>query len=73
MNTLRITIKVSDGFYGELLGTGVNAEGYVPQDLGLSDDMGEDYLVLEIDVTTGKLLNWKPTTEAAVLDILRSH
>lgn len=58
MKTITIGGKVRDTFWLRT-NTGIEYDGYVP-DSSLGHD---DYLYLEIDNTTGQILNWKPLTE----------
>jgi len=69
--TLALYIKVRDEFCATLKDQdGVSLkeyEGYVPKfmpgDSGQGDH-GGDYLILDIDIDTGQILNWKrPTAE----------
>lgn len=58
---LRVYIKTSDGFCGNLTDekgqpVGEDYEGYVPS---FFPNDGEDYIDLEIDIETGKIENWK--------------
>ena len=63
---IRVHIKVCDGFDGAFVDaqgkTLRDYEGYVP-DFFPGDHYG-DYLILNIDLETGQILNWKkPTAE----------
>lgn len=69
--TIQISAKCSDGFGAyvfdearEIVG---DYQGYVPD--FLSGDMGEDYIDLEIDLDTGKILNWKRPTKAKLKEL----
>lgn len=62
---LRIDAKCSDMCSAVLLDEDGKVlkrkEGYVPS---LMPGGGDDYIAIDIDVTTGKILNWKvPTVE----------
>jgi hypothetical protein len=46
-------------------GTVFAKDGYVP-DFMPGDHYG-DYVMLDIDVTTGKILNWTPPSDAVIL------
>lgn len=66
LKEMRLCIKVSDGFTCSLHnpdgGEFASHEGYVP-DFFPGDHYG-DYLMLNIDVETGQITNWKtPTAE----------
>ena len=59
---LRMSVKCSDRFYctitdqdGEQL---IQYDGYVPSFFPGGDG---DYVELDIDIDTGKILNWKPS------------
>lgn len=63
--TLKLHLKVSDCFTatledqdGDVL---VDHDGYVP-DFMPGDHYG-DYVILDIDIDTGKILNWVPPRE----------
>lgn len=64
---LTVSGKVSDMCTVGLYGAGgkhiLTHNGYVPRDLGIG---GGDYIELEIDTDTGKILNWQPLTEKVV-------
>lgn len=66
--TLSIHLKVSDRFCARLLdqdGTEIfdQEDGYVPGFMP-GEHFG-DYVILDIDLDTGKIINWKaPTAEA---------
>lgn len=42
----------------------VERNGYVPD--WMPDDHYGDYVMLEIELATGKILNWKPPSDAAL-------
>lgn len=63
---LKLHMKVSDEFVGDLFDSNGNKlreyEGYVPKFMP-GEHFG-DYLILDIDINTGQILNWKvPTSE----------
>lgn len=63
---MRLQVKVSDRFAGDLIDaqgdTVKEYEGYVP-DFFPGEHYG-DYLILNIDLETGQILNWqKPSAE----------
>jgi hypothetical protein len=64
MNVLKICAKCSDLFSASLIVNDkevANHDGYVP-DFMPNEHYG-DYVELDIDIETGKILNWKyPTT-----------
>lgn len=49
---------------GELIGS---IDGYAPD---FFPDGGGDYLRFEIDLATGKILNWTPPTDEAILECI---
>lgn len=61
--TLRMCLKVSDRFTGDILDQdgseiGGQEDGYVP-DFMPGQHYG-DYVMLDIDLDTGKVVNWTP-------------
>ena len=67
--TLSIHIKVSDQFSAQLLdqdGSVIHdqEDGYVPG--FMPGEHYGDYVILEIDIDTGKINNWKPVTSEAI-------
>ena len=63
--TLKINAKCADGFYASLEDTKGNAVGsdydsYVPK--FMPGQHYGDYVELEIDLATGRILNWTPPT-----------
>lgn len=65
--TITISAKCSDLCYAVLLDEqgnqiGEEHDGYVPK--FFPDDHYGDYVMLDIDLETGKILNWKAPTEA---------
>lgn len=63
MRTIQICAKCSDMFSASFNdGENVkNYEGYVPD--FFPDQHWGDYVILKIDIDTGKILNWKKPTE----------
>ncbi len=64
MKTISICAKCSDLFTATLRDNGKNVgeyNGYVP-DFMPGENYG-DYVLLDIDVNTGKILNWKKPTK----------
>lgn len=45
----------------------VHYDGYVPD--FMPDDHYGDYILLDIDVATGRILNWKKPTQAALKEV----
>lgn len=72
---MHITLKVSDEFHamlenakGEEIGT---YDGYVPD--FFPDDHYGDYVILSLDLETGKVLNWKKPTKEQLDEFLESR
>jgi len=68
MGILSISAKCSDCCYTSFKadnGKVTDSDGYVPKGIGI-DEYG-DYVVLEIDMQTGQILNWKPVSDAKVI------
>ncbi len=64
MTTIQFTAKCSDMFGARLREDGKfvgEHNGYVPRFMGLG---GDDYVEMEIDIDTGKILDWKKPTKA---------
>ena len=65
---LKIHIKVSDRFTAQLLSESGNVlkdqdDGYVPE--FMPGDHYGDYVILDIDIDTGEITNWKkPSAES---------
>lgn len=57
-NIMKLCLKVSDGFTCQL--NGAEYEGYVPA--FFPEEHYGDYVELNIDITTGKIVNWKKPT-----------
>ena len=69
MGTLSISAKCSDlccTEYTDSKGNITESDSYVPKGIGIGDEYG-DYIQLEIDMSTGQILNWKPVTDAQVI------
>lgn len=65
---LKISAKCSDMCWTEFTdskGKVTNSDSYVPSGIGI-DEYG-DYVVLDIDMKTGQILNWKPVSDARVI------
>lgn len=73
--TLAISAKVRDCFSAELLdenkNTIYNYEGYVP-DFMPGKHFG-DYLMLDIDIDTGQILNWKKPSSVQLEDFIQGE
>jgi hypothetical protein len=68
MGILKISAKCSDlcsTIYTDKNGKVTESDGYVPSGIGI-DEWG-DYIVLDIDMKTGQIQNWKPVTDAQVI------
>lgn len=68
MGILTISAKCSDLCYTRYTdknGKETESDGYVPQGIGI-DEYG-DYVVLDIDMETGQIQNWKPVTDKQVI------
>ena len=63
----KMSAKVNDLFYAKLLSIAMTKlaeyDGYVPD---FFPDGGGDYISLDIDINTGKILNWKSPSKAAL-------
>ena len=59
---IRISGKCSDLFYMQDLDSGRDYQGYVPHFLGSYGD----YIELDIDTETGKIINWDVPTEEQI-------
>jgi hypothetical protein len=53
MTTVKISGKVNDRFWAKLGSKEIS--GYVPSEIGIG---GGDYLELEVELATGKILGW---------------
>jgi hypothetical protein len=70
MGTLRISAKCSDlcfTVYTDKNGKNTESNGYVPENIGIGDGSG-DYVDIEINMETGQILNWKPVSDARVVE-----
>jgi hypothetical protein len=68
MGILKISAKCSDLCYTNYTdknGKETESDGYVPEGIGI-DEYG-DYVVLDIDMETGQIQNWKPVTDKQVI------
>jgi hypothetical protein len=68
MGILSISAKCSDLCYTKFTdknGKETESDGYVPQGIGI-DEYG-DYVVLDIDMETGQIQNWKPVSDEKVI------
>lgn len=67
IKTISISAKCSDMFFAQAHDengdkVGVDHDGYVPE--FMPDEHYGDYVILDIDIETGKILNWKKPTQA---------
>lgn len=73
--TLCLHMKVRDEFCAVLKdqdGDSLkNYEGYVPN--FMPGNHYGDYLILDIDIETGKILNWKPPTQEDIEDFINGE
>jgi hypothetical protein len=72
--TITISAKCSDLCYATLrdaIGNqiGEDHDGYVPK--WMPDEHYGDYVMLDIDVETGRILNWKTPTEAQLRETFK--
>ena len=70
---LRIHMKVCDGFEGAIYDQdgqqiGEDYEGYVPK--FMPGEHYGDYLILNIDIETGKILNWKTPSKEQIEEFI---
>jgi hypothetical protein len=68
MGILSISAKCSDlcsTSFTDAKGKVTESDGYVPSGIGI-DEYG-DYVVLNIDMQTGQIQNWKPVSDARVI------
>lgn len=68
MGILTISAKCSDlcsTSYTDKNGKVTESDSYVPSGIGI-DEYG-DYVVLEIDMKTGQIQNWKPVSDSKVI------
>jgi len=75
MRTIKISAKCSDMFSAMLYEDGKatgEMDGYVPRWLpNPSVDHYGDYVELEIDIDTGKIVNWKKPTNAQLRETFK--
>jgi hypothetical protein len=70
MGILKISAKCSDlcwTKYTDKNGKETETNGYVPEGIGIGDG-GGDYIDIDIDMKTGQILNWKPVSDAQVIE-----
>lgn len=69
VRTLSVCAKCSDCFSGALVNEAGQVihryDGYVPSNLGIG---GGDYVEFNIDLYTGKILNWNPVHEIKIAE-----
>jgi hypothetical protein len=71
MGILSITAKCTDLCQTEYInkrGMITKTDGYVPRNIGIG---AGDYVVLDIDMETGQIQNWKPVTDSQVIESLK--
>jgi hypothetical protein len=73
MGILRINAKCSDlcgSSYEDKNGNVTESKeyAYVPYNIGIG---GGDYVELDIDTETGKILNWKPVSDEKIIDAIK--
>lgn len=72
--TLCIYMKVRDEFCADLKDQDGDSlrdyEGYVPE--FMPGNHSGDYLILDIDIETGKILNWNVPTKEQIEDFINS-
>lgn len=75
VKVVRVHAKPCDSGTYELVGASgevvARREGYVP-DFFPGDHYG-DYLILDIDLETGQILNWKPPKQSAIEAFIRDR
>lgn len=75
MRILSMTVKCSDQFYADLKDGDqyvVNGyEGYVPD--FFPDDHYGDYVILDIDVDTGRIVNWRTDASPMVNRFIKDN
>ena len=70
MITIQLTVKCGDCFAASLVEDGHiigECDGYVPD--FMPPGSGGDYIILTIDIETGKILNWKKPTESQLHEV----
>jgi hypothetical protein len=63
---IHISAKCSDLFHAQLFADGKlvgEHDGYVPEWMWMPGQHWGDYVILQIDVATGQITNWKTPTE----------
>lgn len=74
-STLKLYIKVRDCFSAGLYSsTGKQLkdyEGYVPS--FMPGDHYGDYLILDIEIDTGKIINWKKPSAKQIQDFIKDY
>jgi hypothetical protein len=78
--TIKIHVKVRDGFCASIIDNDgeclMEYEGYVPDFMpqkSVSYESGShygDYLILDIDLDSGKILNWQTPTPKQIQDFI---
>lgn len=71
MGILTISAKCSDLCWTSYIdkdGIKTESDGYVPEGIGITEegDCG-DYVVMEINMKTGQILNWKSVSDSQVI------
>jgi len=69
MGILKISAKCSDlcsTSFTNAKGKVTESDGYVPKGIGI--DLWGDYVELDIDMETGQIQNWKPVSDARVIE-----
>jgi hypothetical protein len=70
MCNLTLSERLPHGGDGPIIG---EADGYVPEWLpGPNVQHYGDYVILDIDVATGQILNWKPPTKKQLAETFNS-
>lgn len=73
--TLKIYMKVVDGFEASLAdqdgSTLKDYEGYVPS--FMPGEHYGDYLILDIDIDTGQITNWKTPTQEEIEEFINEQ
>lgn len=73
MRILNLNGKCSDLCYAEYSVDGkivAKSDGYVPDIKGIG---GGDYIEMDIDLDTGQILNWKPSTHQEVMEAVKGY
>lgn len=72
IKTIKFSAKCSDLFAARLFGGGKQVGeylGYVPK--FFPGQHYGDYVDLEIDISTGKIINWKKPTQAQLWELIK--